>query len=126
MIRGPLSTFAATLAAFTVAAASPAGSLPSTDRFWPQWRGPLGTGEAPRANPPLEWSEEKNVRWKVEVPGRGKSSPIVWGDLVFVTTAVPTGKDSAQEFVVLAFGRANGQVTSTGSRRTDPRHSSIQ
>lgn len=88
---------------------SPPGSVPSADRFWPQWRGPLGTGEAPQANPPLEWSEQKNVRWKVAIPGRGKSSPIVWGDLVFVTTAVPAGKDS-QEFVVLAYGRADGQV----------------
>jgi len=111
MTRCPLPTLAAAgFVVFTLAGASPAGPPPSADRFWPQWRGPLGTGEAPKANPPLEWSEEKNVRWKVEVPGRGKSSPIVWGDLVFVTTAVPTGRGSAQEFVVLAFGRANGQV----------------
>jgi outer membrane protein assembly factor BamB len=58
---------------------------------WAQWRGPLHTGEAPRGNPPLEWSEGKNVRWKVEVPGLGKGTPVVWNDLVFVTTAVPTG-----------------------------------
>ena len=64
----------------------------SADGYWPQWRGPLHTGEAPRGNPPLEWSEDKNVRWKVEVPGRGQSSPVVWNDLVFVTTAVPVGK----------------------------------
>jgi outer membrane protein assembly factor BamB len=64
----------------------------AADGYWPQWRGPLHTGEAPRGNPPLEWSEEKNVRWKVEVPGRGQSSPVVWKDLVFVTTAVPVGK----------------------------------
>ena len=41
----------------------------------------------------LEWSETKNVRWKVEIPGRGHSSPIVWGDRVYVTTAVPVGVD---------------------------------
>jgi outer membrane protein assembly factor BamB len=110
MIRGSLLTFAAAgLAVFTLAGASPPGSVPSADRFWPQWRGPLGTGEAPKANPPLEWSEAKNVRWKVQIPGRGKSSPIVWGDLVFVTTAVPAGRNS-QEFVVLALARADGQV----------------
>ena len=56
---------------------------------WAQWRGPLHTGEATRGNPPLEWSEDKNIRWKVEVPGLGKSTPVVWNDLVFVTTAVP-------------------------------------
>ena len=58
---------------------------------WPQWRGPLGTGVAPRADPPVEWSEAKNVRWKTPIPGKGHSTPIVWGDRVFLTTAVPTG-----------------------------------
>ena len=62
------------------------------ERYWPQWRGPLASGVAPQARPPVEWSETKNVRWKVEVPGRGSSSPIVWGDLVIVTTAVPIDK----------------------------------
>src|SRR5207247_9488789 len=110
MIRGPLLALAVTgLFVFALAGASPPGSVPSADGYWRQWRGPLGTGEAPKAKPPLEWSEQKNVRWKVEIPGRGKSGPIVWGDLVFVTTAVPADRNS-QEFVVLAYGRADGQV----------------
>ncbi len=58
---------------------------------WPQWRGPLATGVAPHADPPIEWSETKNIRWKVELPGKGHSTPIVWGDRVFVTAAVPSG-----------------------------------
>jgi len=58
---------------------------------WPGWRGPNGCAVS-AGNPPLEWSEEKNVRWKVPVPGKGISSPIVWGGQVFVTTAVGTGK----------------------------------
>src|SRR6185369_4035620 len=61
-------------------------------RNWPQWRGPLATGAAPEADPPLEWSETKNVKWKVQIPGSGSASPVVWGDRVFVLTAVPTGK----------------------------------
>lgn len=61
------------------------------EHYWPQWRGPLATGVAPHADPPIEWSETKNVRWKVELPGKGHSTPIVWGDRVFVTTAVPSG-----------------------------------
>jgi len=65
------------------------------ERFWPQWRGPLMTGVAPRATPPLEWSETKNVRWKVEIPGKGSSTPVVWGDRIFVLTAVPTGEPKA-------------------------------
>ena len=75
------------------AAAGGMGATPSTrERFWPAWRGPESTGEAPSARPPVEWSETKNVRWKVAVPGRGLSSPVVWGDLVFLTTAVPSDK----------------------------------
>lgn len=58
---------------------------------WPQWRGPLGTGAAPNADPPVEWSETKNIRWKVALPGNGHSTPIVWGDRIFLTTAVPYG-----------------------------------
>lgn len=59
--------------------------------YWAQWRGPYGTGVSTTANPPLEWSETNNVRWKVEIPGRGSASPVVWGDRVFVLTAVPVG-----------------------------------
>lgn len=59
--------------------------------YWPQFRGPLGTGEAPEANPPIEWSEESNIRWKIVLPGLGHSSPVVWGDRLFVTTAIPYG-----------------------------------
>jgi len=115
------------------AAAAHAQAQPSAERFWHQWRGPHATGVAPHAKPPVEWSESKNLRWKVEIPGKGSSSPIVWGDLVFVTTAVPTDKPlkpragaapadsgsrhravsapgAAQEFVVLAYGREDGKV----------------
>ena len=58
---------------------------------WPQWRGPLGTGVSPKGDPPVEWSEEKNVHWKVALPGRGHSTPIIWGDRIFLTAAVPFG-----------------------------------
>ena len=77
---------------------------------WPQWRGPLHTGEATRGNPPLEWSEDKNVRWKVEVPGLGKSTPVVWNDLVFVTTAAPTEVPGTLEYVVQAHNRLDGKL----------------
>jgi outer membrane protein assembly factor BamB len=60
---------------------------------WHRWRGPLANGTAPQANPPLKWSETENIAWKVEVPGKGSGSPIVWGDSVFVVTAVPTKQE---------------------------------
>jgi outer membrane protein assembly factor BamB len=57
---------------------------------WSNWRGPFGNGTAlPDANPPATWAEGKNVRWKVEIPGRGSASPIVVGDRIFVVTAIP-------------------------------------
>src|SRR5215831_7024745 len=61
---------------------------------WPQWRGPLASGVAPDADPPLEWTETKNVRWKVTVPGAGSSTPVVWANRVFVLTAVPAAKSA--------------------------------
>ncbi len=70
----------------------PAGAQPAdAGRYWGQWRGPEATGVARHADPPLTWSETENVAWKVEVPGRGSASPIVWGDRVFLLTAVPVG-----------------------------------
>ena len=80
------------LLALTLCSAAPvlAGEPTSIyDRNWPQWRGPRGTGWAPHASPPAHWDEATNVRWKLEIPGKGLSSPIVWEDQVFVTTAVP-------------------------------------
>lgn len=62
---------------------------------WPHWRGPLATGHAPKAQPPLHWDAEKNIRWKAPVPGKGSATPIVWGKRVFVATAVPTEKMAA-------------------------------
>src|SRR5438093_5668642 len=58
---------------------------------WPQWRGPLANGVAPHANPPIRWSETNNVRWKIPLPGKGHSSPIVFGDAVYVLAAAPVG-----------------------------------
>lgn len=61
---------------------------------WHQFRGPLATGVAPQGKPPLEWSETKNIKWKVEIPGRGSASPIVWGDRIYILTAVKTDRTS--------------------------------
>lgn len=64
----------------------------SAQANWPAWRGPLANGVAPQANPPLEWSETKNVKWKVKLPGEGTATPIVWGDKVFILTAIKAEK----------------------------------
>jgi outer membrane protein assembly factor BamB len=80
--------------AVTLIVLSAGGSLlaqQDAHRYWAQWRGPLATGVAPHATPPLEWSETRNLRWKVEIPGRGSASPVVWNDRIFVLTAQPRG-----------------------------------
>jgi outer membrane protein assembly factor BamB len=72
--------------------AIPASHAQSLANNWHQWRGPDNNGVSRTAQPPLEWSEEKNLLWKAEIKGNGTGSPIVWGDKVFVTTAINTGK----------------------------------
>lgn len=58
------------------------------DQNWPQWRGPDGQGHAQAKGLPLTWSETEGIAWKRELPGRGWSSPVIWGKQVWVTTAV--------------------------------------
>lgn len=65
-----------TIAVFGIAAAllvlplelTPRAQSPETERFWPKWRGPSANGFSRHANPPTEWSETRNIRWKVEIP----------------------------------------------------------
>src|SRR5688572_32046872 len=64
----------------------------SADQNWPHWRGPLATGVAPQANPPTTWTETNNVKWKTKIPGFGTSTPIIWGDQVFIQTAISSAK----------------------------------
>ncbi len=103
-------------------------------RYWPQWRGPLAGGVAPHGDPPVSWSEDENVRFKVAISGRGLATPIIWDDKIFILTAVsadaaayeasqkaaaeklekkewpPSVEPVAQRFVVLALSRLDGSV----------------
>jgi outer membrane protein assembly factor BamB len=118
----------ATLGPAVVACAEDRPDPAAAQAQWPQWRGPLGTGFAPEADPPVTWDGEHNVRWKTPLPGKGHSTPIVWGDRVFVTAAVPFGDQLAprwanrpgahdnlpvtqhQRLMVFAIDRADGTV----------------
>ena len=62
---------------------------------WPTWRGNEGTGEVPGGKPPVTWSEDENVVWKTPLPGLGNSTPVVWGDRLYLTTAVETDEAAA-------------------------------
>jgi outer membrane protein assembly factor BamB len=96
---------------------------------WPQFRGPHAVGRLESANPPTTWdvSGGENVRWRTTIPGLGHSSPVVWGDHIFVTTAVriegedvlkvglygdiaPVEDDPAHQYKVLALDRSNGEI----------------
>jgi outer membrane protein assembly factor BamB len=74
-----------------LALASPSsafGPSDSADGTWPQWRGPGGHGVSKETGFVTEWSASKNLKWKTEIPGRGHSSPVVWGDRIFLTTSI--------------------------------------
>jgi len=104
------------------------------EQYWPQWRGPYGTGTSKQARPPAEWSETKNIRWKKEIPGRGFGTPIIWGDLIFVLTAVPqdVAGDAAHaprgrtpgthRYLVLALNRKDGRVVWAQVAREEAPH----
>ena len=93
---------------------------------WPEWRGLYNTGAAPAGNPPVEFSETKNVKWKVEIPGKGHATPIVWENQLIVQTAVATDKKGAKpesatevtpgptefihQFKVISVDKASGKI----------------
>lgn len=63
----------------------------STSVEWPQFRGPRGDSVAPKADPPISWTENESIKWKIQPPGRGRSSPIVSGERIWLTTALEKG-----------------------------------
>src|SRR5262245_29248260 len=65
--------------------------VPAFALNWPQFRGASGDGCAPSADPQIAWSESTNVIWKVPLTGRGRSSPVTFGDRIFLTAAVEQG-----------------------------------
>ncbi len=70
--------------------------LAAEKSYWPYWRGPEANGMAV-GDAPLHWSDTQNVKWKTDIPGRGSSSPVIWGDKIFLTTAIRTGSPTTPE-----------------------------
>ncbi len=95
-------------------------ALSVTAENWPAWRGPQGSGVSTEKMLPLNWSKTENVRWHVPLPGPGNSSPIVWGDRVFVSQAV----EKENRRTLMCFNRTDGKllwqkgVTYTEEERT--------
>src|SRR5215218_10467183 len=73
---------------------------------WPMWRGPRGDGRSEETDVPTRWSATQNVAWKVPIPGKGHSSPVVSGDRVFVTTYLPDSNSR----VLMCLGRSDGKA----------------
>jgi outer membrane protein assembly factor BamB len=102
--------------------------LPAQTGNWPQWRGPTATGVATSSDPPITWSETENIRFKLELPGTGYGTPIVFGDAIYLSAAVavlptvaavpdnaPGAHDNAQvtqrhQFVTLAIDKKSGKI----------------
>lgn len=76
---------------------------------WPNWRGPEGTGTNRTATPPTTWSERENVKWKVPISGTGQSTPVIWGDQIFLLTASEADGGS-WNFDVVCMGRTDGAI----------------
>ena len=65
-------------------------NLPGLEENWARWRGPMDNGVAPGGNPPLEWSETTNIKWKSEIPGVGHATPIIWENQIILLSAIKT------------------------------------
>jgi outer membrane protein assembly factor BamB len=73
---------------------------------WPAWRGPKGTGVVDDKKVPIHWSAAENVRWRVPLPERGNSTPVVWGDHIFLTQAIET----QQRRTLMCFSSRDGKL----------------
>ena len=81
-------------------------AVPAAAQDWPRFRGPTGQGICAEKGLPLRWSAAENVAWKTPVPGEGWSSPVVWGERIFLTTATGNGASCH----VLCLDRGSGRV----------------
>jgi outer membrane protein assembly factor BamB len=97
----------------------PAGAADATTPVqWAQWRGPSGQGYSEDKQVPLTWSENDNLLWKAALPGHGNSTPVIWGERIFLTAASPDGKDR----YVLCVRAGDGKILwqDLAARDSDP------
>lgn len=81
-------------------------AAPAAAENWSGWRGPRGDGTSLEENLPITWSATENVAWKIEVPGLGHSSPVIWEDKIFLTTCLP----ESEERLLLCLDRTSGEL----------------
>jgi outer membrane protein assembly factor BamB len=83
---------------------------------WPEWRGQYNSGAVSAGNTPVEFSETKNIKWKIEIPGKGHATPIIWGNQIIVQTAVATDKKAEKP------GAASTPASQMAPNQTDLIH----
>src|SRR5262245_51918405 len=72
---------------------------------WPAWRGPTGQGHSSESNLPLKWDDDTNIKWSIPLEHQGNSTPVVWGDKIFLTQANKGGTQRS----LICFARADGK-----------------
>jgi outer membrane protein assembly factor BamB len=96
-------------------------ALPVQADNWPAWRGLRGDGHSAEKNLPIKWNRTDTVRWKVDLPAGGNSTPVVWGDRIFLTQATEQGKRRS----LLCFARSDGKLLwkkETAFEAAEPTH----
>lgn len=89
------------------------------EKNWHHWRGPHINGNASESNPPIRWSESENIRWKVQIPGFGHATPIIWEEKIFIQTAIPsemTNNENSDEESQLEGSRSGRRRGRRGNR----------
>jgi hypothetical protein len=81
-------------------------AMPALGEDWPQWRGPRGDGTSTETGIPIKWGPAENTAWKTPIPGKGHSSPVVWGERVFVTSCL----DIENKQLLLCLDRKTGKI----------------
>jgi len=83
--------------------ANPTDGIAAED-VWPQWRGPSGDNVTLSRNLPMSWSKTENIVWKAPLPGWGTSTPVIWGDAIFLTT------QEEDRLLLLRLDRVTGKI----------------
>src|SRR6059036_408889 len=97
------------LVMITIVVLAGAGAAPHAEN-WPQWRGPLLNGISGEKNLPIRWSSTQNVTWKLALPAWSGSTPIVWGDRIFLNVADDLKQRNGDNLFLWSVDRTNGAV----------------
>ncbi len=87
------------IALLSLAFINPHLNAQNNNDYWPNWRGSNADGVSLNGTPPVEWSESKNIKWKIPIPGKGLGTPVVWEDQIFITTTIELDEQATKEAI---------------------------